>query len=292
MKFNPDAHSDGTVKKRVVSKTSNDEFGECLVVNEGSSPMNMDVWYVDIHDDGSGTQITQDDIVQTMKKYDRDAAKAVELDDDFEETQPPEWLQGVFDDEKVNGRNFQIIVEKLWSPEHDVHIFRGERNKEDEKTAYIVTVTPSGLQLNTVVQHSDHYEDSSWMLQSQGSAVIDTEEQQRGFGDETFVDEVETITDYIREEEVEGDPLVEDDVIKEYLKAAIAEADLPLGEHSFRVEQAETSGVYRMVVDNDVYYTFVQDSRVIPLWMRDIIQYAEKEGEFDFEADSEYTGEP
>lgn len=288
MKFNPEAHNEDTVQKRIVSKTSNEEFGDCLVINQGNSPMNMDVWYVN----SNGKQITQQRIVDTMKKYDRDAAKAVELDKDFENTAPPEWVQGVFDEEQLRGEPFQIIVEKLWSPEHDVHIFRGERSFENRRTAYIVTVTPEGLQLNCIVQLDDRYEDSEWFLQSQGSAVITTEEQQRHIGDDTFTDTVEVINDYIREEEQEGDQLVEDEVIKEYLKAAVAEADLENGEHSFRVEQSQDSGVYRLVVDNTVYYTFVQDSRVIPLWMRDAIQHAEKEGEFDFEADSEYTGEP
>jgi len=278
------------IPQRTMSKSSNEDFGTHIVVNEGVSTIDMEAWYVDINEDtGEASQIPQRKIMMQMMRHDKEARRAFFRGDKedrknaLQQEDMPDWVLPAANSLEANvEEDFQTQLEHL-----EDNLFRAAMSWEKgNKSVWVIQAEKGGrLVLASKLDNYNYFKgrDVEFEVRSKGEVTvtppeIDQNPEQEDLDREFVAADIE---DFSREEVKEDD--LDEETLQEFLKAVYREHDL---QENFEYTVEYADGFLRVNADNGeaFYYSFIDYEKVnkyfgVPDWTVHILW--EEQNQYD-----------
>lgn len=263
---------------RAVTVTNIGELGRVMTVNEGSHAMDSNVWYLKVTGENSCETIRREKVMQEiLKDHPKELARYYEQvkpkisRDEGVPPRPdaPEWVQGVVDEENLEDDDFKLEFEYLAG---NTAIARRLVRDIKEDTEEWILYMGEKFMLSSKIELKDRYQDMNWEKFGKGSAVLGFEERDMNM-DEAEEDRYHHLVVKDFSVDISSKSSVDEEYIKESLPGLYPRLDVDGGNVgvSFHLERLREGGVFRMVVNNDVFYYWFEDGEVdlpvsIPEW--------------------------
>jgi len=269
---NQNISADGKI--RAVTKSGKEDYGDVVIVNEGSQKMDMDVHYLKVGEDGDSLhELSDQEAMKEVVGIDDNKLRKMrrELGEDYWERaakKAPDWIQGVVDDEPLDAEDWKIEYEPIIGGTALARRYVEDQPEETEE--WVLTFNDGGMALTAKLEMTDRFEDEEWQTYVEGSGRVEKDVREMPGEHDMKPIEVTTVQDF-EYDEIKTHR-IEEDRIREALKGVVEKRFDPGDQFDYTVETFDGSGFFRINIGpGDMYYYWISDPATveefrIPQW--------------------------